>query len=629
MRRLTQGVLVGVLMLAIASLAAAQGTLQVPSGTPQPAMRFGNFIEIGNDVLMHIIATTDFRYNTTTNFDFESKVRDRVASRNPESTIEQGGESDEFWLLARFGVDFRYQKSTEVQLVLEQRTNLDGNTTDDRLNSTNPGGTDIFGRTASTENKGFFCVYCWLDYKFEGTPLRIRVGYDLWTLDQAGLIGDNDPRIAFFGDFGDFDVMAAAVVQFESQRLGLTNDNDLIYYTFSAGYNLKPHRFQFDVTWARDRFNGADTTGSTSSLVNASGNGAVQFRGQKQDSVLLSGSWSGAAGPVRALVQGNIMLGHAKGADAAGIALANLAGVRGADRDYDIFAGGVVAYGEADLGIWRPFLAFFWGSADGDPTDHKLHGFSPQPFATTTLVTGTTWFAHLDTSNAFSSRDYSCPARFQGLGVANVNTPGVASTTNPGAPSIAGRSGTLVPASDPRQVVEGQQNPYAVGVGVTRSSPGTGFTECSHGVSSPFNDSFGNTSHLGIRTTLSNPGTLLIPVGVRVFPLKGYEINAWYLYRAMLDTTVLEAAFAPELAVRGGGIRKAEYQEIGGSVLWTLNPNFDIRLAGNIAIPSGGFIDLAHLGNCNAGGAGVYGSSARCGGTDPALHGEVRFRARF
>ena len=259
MRRLTQGVLVCVLMLAGASLAAAQGTLQVPSGAAQPAVRFGNFIEIGNDVLMHIIATTDFRYNTTTNFDFEKNVRDRVGSRNPESTVEQGGESDVFWLLARFGVDFRYQKSTEVQLVLEQRTNLDGNTTDDRFNSTNPGGTDIFGRAASTENKGFYCVFCWLDYKFEGTPLRMRVGFDLWTLDQAGLIGDNDPRIAFFGEFGDFDVTAAAVYQYESQRLGLTNDNDLIYYTFSAGYNLKPHRFQLDVVWARDRFTGADT----------------------------------------------------------------------------------------------------------------------------------------------------------------------------------------------------------------------------------------------------------------------------------------------------------------------------------------------------------------------------------
>src|SRR5438132_5456961 len=265
MKRLTQGALVCVLMLAVVSLAAAQGTLQVPSGTPQPAMRFGNFIEIGNDVLMHIIATADFRYNTTTNWDFERKVRDRVASRNPEDTVEQGGESDLFWMLTRFGVDFRYQKSTEVQIVLEQRTNLDGNTSDDRMNSNNPGGTDIFGRATTTENKGYSCRYCWLDYKFEGTPLSIRVGFDLWSVDQAGLIGDNDPRFAVFGDFGDLDVMGAAVYQLESQRLGLTNDNDLMYYTFSAGYNMKPHRFQLDVTYARDRFNGADTTGAASS----------------------------------------------------------------------------------------------------------------------------------------------------------------------------------------------------------------------------------------------------------------------------------------------------------------------------------------------------------------------------
>src|SRR5215468_9577697 len=84
MKRLTQVALVCVLMLAIASLATAQGTLQVPSGTPQPAMRFGNFIEVGNDVLMHIIATTDFRYNATNNFDFTNQVRDRVAQRAPD-----------------------------------------------------------------------------------------------------------------------------------------------------------------------------------------------------------------------------------------------------------------------------------------------------------------------------------------------------------------------------------------------------------------------------------------------------------------------------------------------------------------------------------------------------------------
>src|SRR5436853_7423719 len=83
-----------------------------------------------------------------------------------------------------------------------------------------------------------------------------------------------------------------------------------------------------------------------------------------------------------------------KGANAAGIDRAGLTGIRGPDRDYDIFAGSVVAYAEADLGMVRPFLMFLWGSADGDPTDHKLRGFSPQPFSTTTQMTGTTWFAH-------------------------------------------------------------------------------------------------------------------------------------------------------------------------------------------------------------------------------------------
>ena len=110
MRHRAQIALMGVVILAIASLAAAQGTLQVPSGTPEPAMRFGNFIEVGNDVLMHIIATTDFRINETKNFDFTNQVRDRVASRAPTDTIAQGGESDLFWMLTRFGVDFRYQK---------------------------------------------------------------------------------------------------------------------------------------------------------------------------------------------------------------------------------------------------------------------------------------------------------------------------------------------------------------------------------------------------------------------------------------------------------------------------------------------------------------------------------------
>src|SRR5215831_19816988 len=121
-RRAQIALLEVVVVLALGSWAAAQGTFQVPTGTPTPSMRFGNFIEIGNDVLMHIIATNDLRFQTTNNFDFEGRVRDRVPSRSPSDTREQGGEADNFWILTRFGVDFRYQKTTEMQIVMEQRT---------------------------------------------------------------------------------------------------------------------------------------------------------------------------------------------------------------------------------------------------------------------------------------------------------------------------------------------------------------------------------------------------------------------------------------------------------------------------------------------------------------------------
>ena len=59
MRRLTQLILVGILLLAVVSLAAAQQT-------PQPVVRLGNYIEVGNDLFMHIIATMDARYRTRT-----------------------------------------------------------------------------------------------------------------------------------------------------------------------------------------------------------------------------------------------------------------------------------------------------------------------------------------------------------------------------------------------------------------------------------------------------------------------------------------------------------------------------------------------------------------------------------
>jgi hypothetical protein len=576
----------GVIVLSVTTLATAQQTVQ-------PAMRLGNFLEVGNDVFMKIIATGEIRYNTTENNDFEHRVRDRAQSRNPDDNTTFDAEGDVMNAQLQLGLDARYQKNLQLYLLFRQHAAFEGNTIDDRANCTNPGGTDVFGRPASTENPGFRVERYWIDYKFAGTPLRMRVGADLWNVDQAGIVGDDDPRFALFGEFGNFDVMGAAVIQYESQRIGLENDNDNIYYTFSAGYNLKPHRFQFDVVYMRDRFAGADLA---SPRTVSPGTG-IGFQGQKNDSVLLMASWSGQIGPIRALVQANGVTGRAHGGTAGlpvGVA---------PDRAYDILAGAGIAYAEADLGIVRPYAGIIIATADGDPTDRKLHGFSNLAWQDVGQITGVSWFAHLDKSPAFASRDYACPAR--------LGTPVSGSATTAG---YVGPT-PLQPAS-PGAVT----NPQNIGVAVLGTA--TGVSSCVHSVTNPFNQLLGNTSHLGISTTYSNPGTLVIPVGVKTFPLQGHEITGWYVYRGMLDSSLLEVAFAPQL--QGRKIDKGIYHEVGGYWQWTLNPYFDIRLAGSAALAADGWRDVARLADCDTG-PGV----SNCDGKNVALRGEARFRARF
>src|SRR5262249_20078384 len=157
------------------------------------------------------------------------------------------------------------------------------------------------------------------------------------------------------------------------------NNNDFLYYTFSAGYTLEPHRFQLDVVYFRDRF-----TGAQMQTVGLSFGDKFGWAGQKTDSVLLMGSWIARLGSVRALVQGNMVTGTARGGTL-GLPIVGGVPLFAAGRHYDIFAGGVVAYGEVDLGIVRPFVGLVWGSADGDPTDHKLHGFAPGPIQVSAL----------------------------------------------------------------------------------------------------------------------------------------------------------------------------------------------------------------------------------------------------
>jgi hypothetical protein len=254
-----------------------------------------------------------------------------------------------------------------------------------------------------------------------------------------------------------------------------------------------------------------------------------------------------------------------------------------------------VAYAEADLGIVRPFVGFVFGSGDGDPTDNKLHGFTTLPQNEITLITGTPFFDHLDRSTAFQLRDYGCPGLLQG-----VRTPGAA----------ANGAG---PAANPR----------AIGASVLGAG---GVNECAHTTGNPFNDRIGITSHPGIRTTYSNPGTFDIPAGIRLFPLKGHEITGWYVYRAVAKSALLNAAFIvgtdPGFT---GRIRKTLYHEVGGFYQWTINPHFDFRLSGNIGIPGGGYRDIGRLADCNPNVAGTQ----SCSGNDVALHAEARFRARF
>ncbi len=262
------------------------------------------------------------------------------------------------------------------------------------------------------------------------------------------------------------------------------------------------------------------------------------------------------------------------------------------DRKYDIFAGAVVAYAEVDLGVVRPFVGFVYGSGDGDPSDSKLHGFMTLPIRQGSEIKDNPFLGFLENSAAFYggvTKDYTCPARAQGVR-------------------------TSAPAG----------NPSAVGAAVLGGSPGNGF-ECAHTGQQLFNDKLGNTSHLGINTSYSNPGVITFPIGVRVYPLKGHEITGWYVNRRVVNSALLDRAFIVGIDPGfNGRIRKSLYNEFGGFWRWTLNPHFDISLAGNIAIPDGGYRDLGRLADCNP-----SGPRQGCDADNVALSGEARFRARF
>jgi hypothetical protein len=533
MKRFVQLLLVGAMVLVVMSLAAAQEATQTVA-------RVGNYIEVAPDVFMHIIATGDMRFRVGQQYDFEKRVQDRTANRDPSSTSVMSQDCDCMNFQAHFGVDMRYRKDLTFHLRFRHHQTYDANIADDRDTSTTPGGTDKFGREFEVEGEPMNLQQAQINYKFPGTPVQLRLGWQLYYVDQAGLLSDNSPRAGVFVNLDPLEFYAAATMQRESQRLGLLGDNDYLWYSFGVAYSLKPHRFQFDLVYFRDRFNGAamGTTATDPSPPSTSGarSGLPGFQGQKLDAVMLMPSWGGRLGPVSALLQGYIVLGTAKSS--------NLAAVAGNNRDFDLSAFGAIAYAEAELGIVAPYIGVAYGTGDNDPTDTKLKGFHFLPGQqNSSAITGTERFDHLDRAVSFGSRDFKTPA------------------------NAAGSNGVF------------------------------GGDQWGHSVGHPFSDRLGNRAHPGINTTLSNPGLILPFVGVKVFPAQGHEIDATYFYRALATSATIDVAL-------NRSISNVLSHELNAQWMWTLSRYFDMRIAGSVVFPESGVKDIAQTSRtfpCTAG----------------------------
>lgn len=518
MKRRNIGIVVSLFLITGTASATAQGT-------PHPVIRLGDWVEVGNEVFMNIIASNTIYFRTTDNYDFDDNVRDVGYSRNPTSSLVHFGPGDHLSAETRLGVDMRYQKNLTMRVLLEAQSLFDGNLIDDRSNTTTPGGSGpdaLPGQAAfpgpSGENNGFHVERFWIDYRFSHIPLRMRVGAHLWFLDPAGLVADDDPGIFFYLTPGNWEFTVAAIMQQSGARLGLQNDNDNMYYMGSAAYNLKPHRLAFNIVGQRNRFDGVE-----------------------QDNVLLIPSWTGKFGPVSGLAQFNLMLGTAKAT----------AGAAPTGQEFDVFSWAVIAQAEVDLGMIKPVIALIYARGDDDPNDTDLQGFNN--------------FSHNDIGLTGFTPQFS--------------------------------------------MFDGFLNDWGPSPARTALAP-NGF----HTVYNWFLDRLGNNAHTGITSAFSNPGTIAIPVGVKVAPFKGHQVNAWYMYVAMQDAAVLE-----QLARRK--IDETLYHEVGLTWQWTLNPYFDIRFRGVAAIPGDGVKDLAATVTCPDG--------RPCSGNDPALLGELRFQGRF
>jgi hypothetical protein len=139
MSRITRCFLACAVVVVLVSVAAAQQK-------PEPVVRIGDWVEIGNEAFMNVIGTGDFRLRGTHNLDFDSNIRDRANSRDPFSTSMHDQEMDGMYVEARWGADFRYQKTSASDPV-RMAGHPDGNLIDDRqMPRTRTARTSLVGR---------------------------------------------------------------------------------------------------------------------------------------------------------------------------------------------------------------------------------------------------------------------------------------------------------------------------------------------------------------------------------------------------------------------------------------------------------------------------------------------------
>ncbi len=567
-RRAVQLSLACALLLAVASIAVAQDA-------PVPVTRLGDYLEIADDVWVNFLFTTEFNYVTNHNQDFEGDIRDRSATRSNASSLVQSGECDCLYTASQIGAHIRYKRNLRVHVRFRHVNTIDGNAVDSTHDR--DGDDPDVQRFAEGESGDLdrdlrinqvHAERAWIDYDIPNTPLTFEVGWRLWLLDQAGVLGDDDPRIGFRLNQGPWEAGFWVVLQNESLRLGLQNDNDNVYYMGGFAYDAKPFRFGLHAAYFRWRFNGA-TRAQTDNPVTPENEESLGRFGQKHDVVLIMPSVRGRFGLVSFLLQPMVTFGEAERNDAA------LAGAfAGSNKDLDIFAWAVVGQIQADLGKVRPWFAFAIGSGDDDHTDDDLNGFFHFPQREITLMTVRPEFSVYTRSPSLGARDVHTPARVD--------------------------------------LDNGEEFLHTV-VGPWNNTIGRDL----HGV---------RTAYSNAGTLWLSPGIRIFPAKSHTLDL--WYVYRAVFEEGIIEAEAIENGFGT-LNVPPN-ISKSMTHEVGAMYTWQVNKHFDIRLVGSLLWLGSGGKDIAELQECD-GTAHVNNQAPRvpCDGDDVALRGEIRFRAIF